>query len=1215
MTSLQQSSLDVTQYGFELLSNSSVSPSTIYSSSLQINYILKHSKSGAQIILYHSLGPLCNLCIIVGTSAHNNGGHAHCLEHLVFLGSKKYPKRGFLDTIATACSSEGTNAWTAQDHTAFTFKCAGSNGLLTTLPLFLDHIIDPLLLESDFGAEVYCMTDERGPTGVVYSEMKAREYSEMDVGDREWRNALYCKGNDGYPELQFDTGGRTQEIARLTHDEVREFHRKHYDPSNIWILIGGQNLPCEELLEILGESLDSYTKDVSTLSRTQESSNPSLNSKGFQAIECDVNEEKMEVDTESILRRDAQFLSSDDEYGGLVIAWRAGIELENVEESVDALVLMQWLIDTPASPLNQIFVETSVPSATHIGIDVRLFHNVAFILSCSGVPKKHGLLQTGVLSTKILNALKYLCDDEYSVPCNDDEIEEFKHVRRLNVEQLQNTTRRCYLAALESLESDPHDYLIDTIVPDLVYSSGIVNELWNTKKGRIRAVNPPTRRLEAQIERFCVILKECEDALTDSELESKFILNWKRKLNRFFVHNQHRVEILLHPDPNLAQLHDPPTTVETINNTVTITENSTVTNTENSTVTDTVVNGSSKEVLEEDSCLEVLEKVNARGRLSSIERIGYSSNLGRKEYLNGVSIYGHSVDVESTFGTVILCFDTRQIPQHLRVLLLLFSELLFSSDVVFRDKNECVTSTIEYTQVVTQLSERLLACDAGIGLGSGLFSSGICEQSFVIHVVAEHSRLASAIDLVFDCMLNGIITESRVKSTVSNLVGDAMEALRDGSELCDTFAWLLFYELNSKKENIGADKYDFSVPQNSAAISVFRQAPFLKSLDRMLHKNDSPMQLHSEDEESDEDSEEDEMEDESGDESEGENELNEVLVAKGRDAQMFGDIESVLNGLQELRSALFFVSDSKQKSNGIREYKEEMDSKTLYFQFGGRHAKESLRIVIELWEQKTGIQSAIEQIETVNVSEYNQIPIKNNVKKYEHSLNELPKNSVLQVSGVESCCIEVWIECEVSKLHADYYALEVLCEVLSRTEGPFYTAVRGNGLAYGVMIYNRIWDGKLTLSITDSENPHLAWNAVCETIERIGIQCEKELNESMVSTAKASVLFGIHNGKRSMSHVIKHGMRSIAHGIEASLESDIKVESKLDHVQVIHVQNVFHKYVKGILEKSKRTCVISVPNNKGQQIANAFQDLKYPIDFEIKSIPEIIQRFQVDLDE
>lgn len=38
------------------------------------------------------------------------------------MGSEKYPFKGFLDVIANRCFASGTNAWTDQDHTAYTME-------------------------------------------------------------------------------------------------------------------------------------------------------------------------------------------------------------------------------------------------------------------------------------------------------------------------------------------------------------------------------------------------------------------------------------------------------------------------------------------------------------------------------------------------------------------------------------------------------------------------------------------------------------------------------------------------------------------------------------------------------------------------------------------------------------------------------------------------------------------------------------------------------------------------------------------------------------------------------------------------------------------------------------------------------------------------------------------------------------------------------------
>jgi Zn-dependent M16 (insulinase) family peptidase len=65
-----------------------------------------------------------------------------------------------------------TNAWTATDHTCYTIYSAGSGGFLNILPVYLDHILFPLLREEDFLTEVHHITAEGADSGVVYSEMQ-----------------------------------------------------------------------------------------------------------------------------------------------------------------------------------------------------------------------------------------------------------------------------------------------------------------------------------------------------------------------------------------------------------------------------------------------------------------------------------------------------------------------------------------------------------------------------------------------------------------------------------------------------------------------------------------------------------------------------------------------------------------------------------------------------------------------------------------------------------------------------------------------------------------------------------------------------------------------------------------------------------------------------------------------------------------------------------
>lgn len=113
----------------------------------------------------------------LATEAHDDDGLPHTLEHLIFLGSERYPYKGILDLLANRCLAHGTNAWTDTDHTCYTIYTAGSEGMLTLLPIYLDHILRPTLSEEGFTTEVHHIDGEGEDAGVVYCEMQGRENS------------------------------------------------------------------------------------------------------------------------------------------------------------------------------------------------------------------------------------------------------------------------------------------------------------------------------------------------------------------------------------------------------------------------------------------------------------------------------------------------------------------------------------------------------------------------------------------------------------------------------------------------------------------------------------------------------------------------------------------------------------------------------------------------------------------------------------------------------------------------------------------------------------------------------------------------------------------------------------------------------------------------------------------------------------------------------
>lgn len=192
-------------------------------------------RSGMSVLLADISGPRIDACICLGTRVTSDNGVAHTLEHLVFCGSKSYPYRGTLDSLANRCFAQGTNAWTEIDNTSFTISTTSQDGLINLLPVYFDHIFNPILCQTTFSTEVYNLNEDGEEGGVVFSEMQATEKLENCVTHFAMRNLLF-KSESGYT---FNSGGTLRCIKRLDLSTIEKFHTEFYKPENTLIVVVG----------------------------------------------------------------------------------------------------------------------------------------------------------------------------------------------------------------------------------------------------------------------------------------------------------------------------------------------------------------------------------------------------------------------------------------------------------------------------------------------------------------------------------------------------------------------------------------------------------------------------------------------------------------------------------------------------------------------------------------------------------------------------------------------------------------------------------------------------------------------------------------------------------------------------------------------------------------------------------------------------------------
>ncbi|RDA87601.1 hypothetical protein CP532_3949 [Ophiocordyceps camponoti-leonardi (nom. inval.)] len=217
-------------------------------------------RSGMSVVVADRKGPKINGYFTLATEIFDDSGAPHTLEHLVFMGSRSYRYKGLLDKLSSRAYSS-TNAWTATDHTAYTLETAGWDGFSQVLPVYLEHIILPVITDDAIVTEVWHVDGEGNDAGVVYSEMQAVQFRSSEIMDLKARRLLY-------PEdvgFRYETGGMTDALRVLTPDRIRQFHRDMYQPRNLCLVIVGE-ADHADLLRILDEFEESIEDDIPPLS-------------------------------------------------------------------------------------------------------------------------------------------------------------------------------------------------------------------------------------------------------------------------------------------------------------------------------------------------------------------------------------------------------------------------------------------------------------------------------------------------------------------------------------------------------------------------------------------------------------------------------------------------------------------------------------------------------------------------------------------------------------------------------------------------------------------------------------------------------------------------------------------------------------------------------------------------------------------------------------
>lgn len=185
------------------------------------------------------------------TVPQDSTGVAHILEHIVLCGSERFPVRDPFFSMIPRSLSTFMNAFTSADFTCYPFSTRNEKDFYNLLEVYLDATFFPKIEYLAYRQEAWRyqfaeLENPRSPLkyeGVVFNEMKGAMSSPSSV---MWR----AIGKAVFPDLTYahNSGGDPQYIPDLSWEALKEFHARHYHPSNAYFFTYG-NLALEETLE------------------------------------------------------------------------------------------------------------------------------------------------------------------------------------------------------------------------------------------------------------------------------------------------------------------------------------------------------------------------------------------------------------------------------------------------------------------------------------------------------------------------------------------------------------------------------------------------------------------------------------------------------------------------------------------------------------------------------------------------------------------------------------------------------------------------------------------------------------------------------------------------------------------------------------------------------------------------------------------------------
>ncbi|MFT5574566.1 MAG: Zn-dependent M16 (insulinase) family peptidase [Bermanella sp.] len=301
----------------------------------------EHKQTGA--IHYHLAAdnPENVFMVALRTVPEDSSGVAHILEHTALCGSERYPVRDPFFMMIRRSLNTFMNAFTSSDWTAYPFASQNRKDFQNLLEVYLDAVFFSRLDPLDFAQEGHRLefaeadnpNSELQFKGVVFNEMKGAMSS---VPSQLWQ--AVCKHLFPTTTYHHNSGGEPENIPDLTYNELVDFYRSHYHPSNAIFMTFG-DIPASE----------------------HQTQFESLALERFEALQEKISVGDEQRYTQPIAATEAYPFNEADSSNKhhVVVGWLLG-STTDLESVLEAQLLTNVLLDNSASPLLQALETTTL---------------------------------------------------------------------------------------------------------------------------------------------------------------------------------------------------------------------------------------------------------------------------------------------------------------------------------------------------------------------------------------------------------------------------------------------------------------------------------------------------------------------------------------------------------------------------------------------------------------------------------------------------------------------------------------------------------------------------------------------------------------------------------------------------------------------------------------------------------------------------------------